>query len=75
MLFKNTYNLATNEGHPTAIELCNYARELEKEAEKLKDFSKCFKLQICASPDTKSTSKKKINQRDHKVTKDKSTAY
>ena len=31
VLFKNTYNLATNEGHPTAIELHNYARELEKE--------------------------------------------
>ena len=39
VLFKNTYNLATNEGHPTATQLRNYARELEKETEKLRDFS------------------------------------
>ena len=51
VLFKNTYNLATNEGHPTATQLRNYAIELVKETEKLNDFSKCFKHQIHYIPD------------------------
>lgn len=46
VLFKNTYNLATNEGHPTANELRNTARNLEKETQKLKLFSKSFNEQI-----------------------------
>ena len=46
VLFKNTYNMATNEGHPTANELRNTARNLEKETQKLEQFSKGFNEQI-----------------------------
>ena len=75
VLFKNTYNLATNEGHPTAIELRNYAKELEKETEKLKDFSKCFKHQIHDIPEVKSGGKKRTYQGGQKMTKNKSMTY
>ena len=59
VLFKNTYNLAANEGHPTANELRIYASNLEKETEKLKTFSQFFKQQIHDRPEAKSTSNQK----------------
>ena len=59
VLFKNTYNLATDKGHPTANELRNYARNLEKETQKLKLFHKCFNQQIQDMPEVES----KANQR------------
>ena len=46
VLFKSTYNLATDQGHPTANELRNGARNLEKETQELKLFSKWFNEQI-----------------------------
>ena len=46
ILFKSTYNLATDQGHPTANELRNAARNLEKETQELEHFSKCFNEQI-----------------------------
>ena len=45
-VIKSTYNLATGEGHPTANELRNAAKNLEKETQQLEVFSKCFNKQI-----------------------------
>ena len=59
VLFKNSYNLVTNEGHPTANELRNYAANLEKETEKLKAFSQFFKNQIHGRPEVKSSTNQK----------------
>ena len=46
VILKSTYNLATGEGHPTANELRNAAKNLEKETQQLEVFSKCFNKHI-----------------------------
>lgn len=62
VLFKNTYNLAANEGHPTANELRIYAGNLKKETEKLKAFSQFLKRQIHDRPEAKNTTNQKKYQ-------------